>query len=355
VDGVGGYNVMSVVMQVPKEKLTKDGTTPDPSRSNNVIGIWDTAERQQTRVINGDGTIGFSGPEVQVSRLGMPLVNEIVIPLGKKDLFNATEPSNDVANFGAYVVDPEPAKLLHALFGINVPPAPRNDLVTVFATGVPGLNQPAGVSPGEMLRLNMSIPPSATPNRLGVLAGDLAGFPNGRRLADDVVDIELRVVAGVLVDGFNIAPNNQLGDGIDANDMPYLPYFPYVGPPQNPRSHEHHEIQRGPGQAAVGARDRRAQAPAAPTTDALRILSLNPGSHAVLQYALPRSAKVSLRVYDPQGRMVRTLVDQDAAAGTFRASWDGLTDAGTRAARGIFFARLVVDGQTLDTKKVVVE
>jgi hypothetical protein len=353
VDGVGGYNVMSVVVQVPKEKLTKDGTAPDPSRANNIIGIWDTAERSQTRVIHGDGTIGFSGPEVQVSRLGMPLVNEVVIPLGKKDFFNASEPFNDVANFGAYVVDPEAAKLLHGLFGINVPPTPRNDLVAVFATGVPGLNQPAGVSPGEMLRLNMSIPPAASPNRLGVLAGDVAGFPNGRRLADDVVDIELRVVAGVLVDGFNIAPNNQLGDGIDANDMPYLPYFPYVGPPQNPRSHEHHDIQHGPSRAAVEGRDRRAGDLMA--TGALRVMSQNPGPGAVLQYALPRSAKVSLRVYDPQGRMVRTLVDQDAAAGTFRASWDGLTDSGTATARGVFFARLVVDGQTMDTKKVVVQ
>jgi hypothetical protein len=353
VDGVGGYDVMSVVMQVPKESITKDGTAPDPSRSNNIIGIWDTAERPQTRTIHGDGTIAFSGPDMQVSRLGMPLVNEIVIPLGKKDLFNASEPSNDVANFGAYVVDPEPAKLLHALFGINVPPTPRNDLVAVFATGVPGLNQPAGVSPGEMLRLNLSIPPSANSSRLGVLAGDLAGFPNGRRLADDVVDIELRVVAGVLVNGFNVAPNNQLGDGIDANDMPYLPYFPYVGPPQNPRNHEHHDIQRAPSHAEAASMGRAEALAGMGTT--LRIMSQNPGSHAVLEYALPHSAKVSLRVYDPQGRMVRTLVDQDAAAGTFRASWDGLTDEGHSAARGVFFARLVVNGQTLDTKKVVVQ
>jgi len=354
VDGVGGFDVMSVVLQVPKELLTKDGTAPNPSRSNQILGIWDTAERPETRTIHGDGTIGFSGPDVQVSRLGMPLVNEIVIPLGKKDLFNASEPFNDVANFGAYVVDPEPAKLLHALFGINVPPAPRNDLVSVFATGVPGLNQPAGGSPGEMLRLNMTIPPSANPNRLGVLAGDLAGFPNGRRLADDVVDIELRVVAGVLVNGFNIAPNNQLGDGIDANDMPFLPYFPYVAPPQNPRNHEHHDIQNAPSRADAAAAG-RAEALASAGTDALRIMSQNPGSHAVLQYAIPRSAKVSLRVYDPQGRVVRTLVDQDAAAGTFRASWDGLTDEGKSAARGVFFARLVVDGRTLDTRKVVVQ
>ena len=241
VDGVAGYNVMSVVLQIPKRLLTKDGMAPDPSRANNVIGIWDTAERLRNQTINGDGTISVSGPEQQVSRLGMPLVNEIVIPLAKKDLFNASEPANDVANFGAFVVDPEPARLLTALFGIHVPPAPRNDLVTVFATGVPGLNQPANVSPGEMLRLNMSIPPAKKPNRLGVLAGDVAGFPNGRRLADDVVDIELRVVAGVLVPGFDVAPNNQLGDGVDANDKPFLPYFPYVAPPQDPRDHEHHE------------------------------------------------------------------------------------------------------------------
>jgi hypothetical protein len=356
VDGVGGYNVMSVVMQVPKDKLTKDGLAPDPTKNNNIIGIWDTAERSATRTLNGDGTIGFSGPEVQVSRLGMPLVNEIVIPLGKKDLFNATEPFDDVSNFGAYVVDPEPAKLLHALFGINVPPAPRSDLVSVFATGVPGLNQPAGVSPGEMLRLNMSIAPSASPNRLGVLAGDLAGFPNGRRLADDVVDIELRVVAGVLVDGFNIAPNNRLGDGIDANDMPYLPYFPYVAPPQNPLNHQHHDLQQArPALAGGTPQSRAAEAAGAPGPAALRILSGSPGSRAVLEYAIPKTAKVSLKVYDIQGRAVRTLVDQDAAAGTFRASWDGTTDAGTSAARGIFFARLVADGVTLDSKKVMIQ
>jgi hypothetical protein len=338
-------------MQVPKDRLTKDGAAPDPAANNHIIGIWDTAERQQTRVLNGDGTIGFSGPEIQVSRLGMPLVNEIVIPLGKKDLFNATEPSNDVANFGAFVVDPEPARLLQALFGIQVPPAPRNDLVSVFATGVAGLNQPAGVSPGEMLRLNMSIPPASAPNRLGVLAGDVAGFPNGRRLGDDVVDIELRVVAGVLVDGFNISPNNRLGDGVDANDLPFLPYFPYIAPPQNPLNHEHHKGQHGPSPASPT----RVLGTASQGAASLRIVSSDPGSRATLQYALPRDARVSLRVYDVQGRMVRTLVDQDAASGTFRATWDGRTDAGTMAARGIFFARLAVDGQASDTKKVVVQ
>jgi hypothetical protein len=366
-DGVGGFNVMSVVIQIPKQRLTKDGAAPDPARANNVIGIWDTAERLKNQVINGDGTISVSGPEQQVSRLGMPLVNEIVIPLGKKDLFNASEPTNDVANFGANVVDPEPAKLLNALFGINVPPAPRNDIVAVFATGVAGLNQPANVSPGEMLRLNMSIPPAKKPSRFGVLAGDLAGFPNGRRLADDVVDIELRVVAGVLVPGFDVAPNNQLGDGVDANDRPFLPYFPYVAPPQNPRDHDHHErsyvgrhhLEGGDddleGPTSDETADPASLLAVAGSAPALSLSSQNPGRGAVLQYSLPENARVSLTIFDAQGRVVRTLVDQDAAAGTFRATWDGVGDSGQALARGLFFARLTAGGKVVDTKKLVLE
>ena len=366
VDGVGGFNVMSIVLQVPKTLLTKDGTAPDPSRGNNVIGIWDTAERLKNAVINGDGTMTFSGPEQQVSRLGMPLVNEVVIPLGKKDFFNSSEPANDVANFGAYIVDPEAGHLLNGLFGINVPPAPRNDLVAVFATGVPGLNQPPNVAPGEMLRLNMSIPPTEKPSRFGVLAGDLAGFPNGRRLADDVVDIELRVVAGVLVPGFNVAPNNQLGDGVDANDMPYLPYFPYVSPPQNPRDHQHHVVggvvrERGLGgdDLAVGTADDATVSPDALAQQAahgpaLSILGKNPGASAVLQYTLENSARVTLRVFDVQGRTVRTLIDQEAAAGMFRANWDGTNEQGA-ALHGVFFARLMANGAALETRKIVIE
>lgn len=356
IDGVGGYNVMTVALQIPKELLTKDGTSPDPARGNHIIGVWDTAERSQLRTLNGDGTVMNAGPEVQVSRLGMPLVNELVIPLGKKDLFNSSEPSNDVAQFGASVVDPEPAKLLHALFGINVPPAPRSDIVAVFATGVAGLNQPANVAPGEMLRLNMTIPPAAKPSRFGVLAGDLAGFPNGRRLGDDVVDIELRVVAGVLVDGFNVAPNNQLGDGVDGNDLPFLPYFPYVAPPQNPASHIHHDerpVRFATLGATLPARELRNGGAAAGA--ALRMASITPGPNPVLQYSLEKAARVTLRVYDIQGRMVRSLVDQDAAPGTFRAEWDGGADNGASAARGVYFVRMTAAGQTVDTRKVILQ
>jgi hypothetical protein len=365
VDGVGGFDVMSVVLQIPKERLTRDGTSPDAALHNHIIGIWDTAERSKTRTINGDGTITNSPDEVQVSRLGMPLVNEVVIPLGLKDKFNASEPYNDVTNFGGSVVDPELAKLFHAIYGLSVPPAPRSDLVAVFATGVSGLNQPAGVAPGEMVRLNMTIPPAARPSRFGVLAGDLAGFPNGRRLADDIVDIEERVVAGVLVDGFNIKPNNQLGDGIDANDVPFLPYFPYVALPHNPFDHTHHPEQHGPGPKKAGlspgeenGADRDAAEAldaAAPATAALSIAGRNPAPIAVLQYSIPTRAHVALTVFDVQGRAVRTLFDQDAAAGTFRATWDGRTDAGMSARGGVYFARMISDGRTVDTKKIVLE
>ncbi len=362
VDGVGGYNVMSVVLQVPKTALTRDGAAPSAVANNHILGIWDTAERLKNSVLNGDGTITNSGPEVQVSRLGMPLVNEIVIPLGRKDLFNASEPINDVANFGASVVDPEPAKLLTALFGIAVPPAPRNDIVAVFATGVPGLNQPANVVPGEMLRLNMTIPPTASPSRYGVLAGDLAGFPNGRRLADDVVDIELRVVAGVLVNGFNVAPNNQLGDGVDANDRPFLPSFPYVGPPQDPRSHAHHAVQNRAALPEVGealsssedaslVKDLVQKSAGGP---ALSFASRTPGPGAVLQYSLASPGRATLRIYDVQGRSMRTLLDQEAAAGMFRATWDGSGDQGN-ALKGVYFARLTLGGKALETRKIVIQ
>ena len=357
VDGVAGYNVMSIVLQVPKDKLTKDGTAPDPAKNNHIIGIWDTAERLQTRTLNADGSLSFSGPEMQVSRLGMPLVNEVVIPLKDKDKFNVSEPFNDVANFGAYVVDPELAKLFHLIYGLSVPPAPRNDLVAVFATGVPGLNQPAGVSPGEMLRLNMSIAPVTSPSRLGVLAGDLAGFPNGRRLGDDVVDIAERVVAGVLVSGFNIAPNNQLGDGIDANDKPCLPYFPYVAPPHNPSDYSHTSVQQGDSQNSVrGVSDElneKLSSSLEPSTG-LHLTGANPGRAQTLRFTLERTAHVSLRIFDIQGRMIRELIDQDAAPGTFNARWDGRTDRGD-AAKGVFFARFTVNGQVADNRKLVLE
>ena len=234
VDGLKGINVHTVAIQVPKRLLTHDGSLgTDAANTNSIIGVYSTTLRRRLRIENDDHDGDRDDDWVQVSRLGMPLVNEVVIPLGRKDRFNASDPRND-QQFGSFVLNPEPARLIPVLSpGVNVPAAPRNDLVAIFLTGIAGLNQPKNVRASEMIRLNMAIPPSASPNRLGLLAGQLDGFPNGRRLSDDIVDIELRALAGAtpFTATFNVAPNNLLGDGVDANDKAFLPTFPYVASP----------------------------------------------------------------------------------------------------------------------------
>jgi hypothetical protein len=162
-----------------------------------------------------------------VSRLGQPLVNEVVIPYQLKDAFNSIDPTQDGVAL-PYVVKPELASLLKNVCGVNAPTDNRQDLVTVFLTGVPGLNQPANVTPSEQLRLNTSIPPTAKPKRLGVLDGDNAGFPNGRRLTDDVVDIALQVVGGELAGN-----PNDLGDAVDKNGAAFGKAFPYLALPHS--------------------------------------------------------------------------------------------------------------------------
>lgn len=236
VDGLKGFNVHSIAIQIPISQLVAGGETPNsPTASNAVIGVWATASRSRVTILNtGASRRQTIGGVSQVSRLGMPLVNEVVLSLAFKDIFNASEPSGDAPLFTSNetfrnrVLDPETATLMKALYGLDVPPAPRNDLVQVFLTGLPGLNQPPNVMPAEMIRLNVAVPITQQPDRLGALAGDLGGFPNGRRLIDDVVDISLRVVAGVLVPGFNKSPNNALTDGVDANDKAFLSSFPYA-------------------------------------------------------------------------------------------------------------------------------
>ena len=232
VDGLAGANVHSIAIEVPIASLTRSGTRPSSaSAADAVIGVWSTASRPSV-TSRGGGQEAHNNHFVQVSRLGQPLVNELVIPRSTKDVFNSLEPTGDAAAL-AFVQDPEPARLLTQLFGIRVPPTPRADLVTIFLQGIPGLNQPPNVRASEMQRLNVAIPPSPIPNRLGVLAGDRAGFPNGRRVGDDVVDIALRVMAGAtpLTPAFNTGINAQLGDGVDGNDVPYLDEFPYLGLP----------------------------------------------------------------------------------------------------------------------------
>jgi hypothetical protein len=246
-DGVSGYNTHSIVLQVPIKQLAKDKKAltgaDDPDA---VIGVYAASWRRQVRVLSRDGGDQLhTGGWVQVSRLGMPLVNEVVIPLGKKDRFNASQPADD-AQFGKFVLDPEPARLIPVLYpGVKVPAAPRNDIATIFLTGIPGLNQPKNVVPSELIRLNMGIPPSKNPSPIGVLGGDLAGFPNGRRLADDSTDVELRALAGAtpLTPDFNVAPNNQLGDGVNTNDTPFLSQFPYLGTPHQGYASDPHYVR----------------------------------------------------------------------------------------------------------------
>jgi hypothetical protein len=205
-----------------------------PGASNAVVGVWSSTERRRFQVTNDVSGKGSRGGWVQVSRLGNPLVNEVVIPLGQKDRFNRTKPQNDAANYGKYVVNPELAKLMNALFNLGVKETNRTDIVTALLTGVPGVTQiskkPAAA---DTLKINLGVPPTSADkvNRFGVIAGDNAGFPNGRRLGDDVVDIELRVIGGFLLPPDQGGKKLPLGDGVDQNDKQFLNTFPYVAPP----------------------------------------------------------------------------------------------------------------------------
>lgn len=275
VDDTAGLNISTIAMQVPISAITANNSTPTSETDPNaVVSVYSAASRLGviTFATDRSGSVAFSGPFVQVSRLGNPLINELLVPLGMKDRFNASLPGDD-AQFLPFVLNPEVARLIGAggqpssppapanapadpdvYPTINVPPAPRSDVATVFLTGIPGLNvqtntssnpsvmafagQPANTVPQERLRINLAVPPTAnndagTANRLGFLGGDRAGFPNGRRLGDDVVDIELRVLAGAttFTPTFNVAPNNILGDGANENDQPFLTVFPFLGTP----------------------------------------------------------------------------------------------------------------------------
>lgn len=236
----GGYNlfnqfsVQTIALQVPISNLTAG----DP-----VIGFWATNSRKAKRVLpkaEGNGKADQAEGMIdskewkQVSRLGLALVNEAVIPMALKDKFNASKPKDDVANFAGPVTNPELAALLNGIYGVPVPPAPRSDLVDALLLGVPGLNRPAG-SPvaSDMLRLNTSTPVCTVGcSTLGVIGGDVQGYPNGRRLTDDVVDISERVIAGVLVGPpYNGAPNNALGDGVNGTPYTFGSDFPYLVTP----------------------------------------------------------------------------------------------------------------------------
>ena len=245
VDGVSGYNTHTIAIQVPITQLTRNHSMPTgPSDPKAVIGVYSSAERRQVRILESDGTPKQLDGWVQVSRLGEPLINEVIIPLGKKDLWNATEPEDD-SQFASHYTNPEIVGIANSLYDAldDAPTSGRGDLVAVLLTGVPGLNF-TGSTKADLLRLNVAIPPSAEPQRLGVLDGDFAGFPNGRRLSDDIVDIELRALecsygaAASIVESFGFCggnahrmPNNGITDGVDANERMFSPNFPYVATP----------------------------------------------------------------------------------------------------------------------------
>jgi hypothetical protein len=240
-DTLAGYNVNTIALQVP---FTDVALREDPKR-NPVIGVWSTTERRAVRMANGQS----SGDWVQVSRLGQPLVNEVVVPTGLKDAFNSLTPDKDatIPAVVQRVTEPEVPKLIEAIYKVPAPPTPRNDLVEIFLTGITtkkdgpikaDLNSqlnnmdvnPNQFQPSEMLRLNLSVPVAQNPERLGVLAGDLQGFPNGRRLTDDVVDIGLQALEGAAQAG-KLVDAIAAGDKVDANDNQFGTAFPYVALP----------------------------------------------------------------------------------------------------------------------------
>jgi hypothetical protein len=269
VDGVGGFNTHAIAIQVPITQLTKDGQLPTgPSDPDAVIGVYASASRRALWVDDDDDDDDDDDWDrgdwddddhkyVRVSRLGNPLINEVVIPLGQKDRWNRSDPRDD-EEFARRYTSPEVTRLENFLYPVlnDAPETGRGDLVAVLLTGVPTLNF-TGNRKADLLRLNTGIPPSAAAglgDRLGVLAGDLAGFPNGRRLEDDVTDIDLRAfacgygtVVGPIIESFgfcggnaNRSPNNLLGDGVDANDRPFSAEFPYLALPHQGYEHGHH-------------------------------------------------------------------------------------------------------------------
>ncbi len=209
-DFLSGYNVHTIALQIPIAQV---------DTHSHVIGVWSSTDRQNVTV-NGVLHRGWT----QVSRLGNPLINEVVIPTGLKDYWNRETPAGD-AQFEKYYKTPILAAVLNKLYKLGVATTNRSDLVEVLGTGIPKLNY-TGPTFADELRLNLSVPPSAHPNRMGVLGGDTAGYPNGRRLTDDVIDISEQAVAGFL-----LGKKVPLGDGVNSNDKPFMSHFPYVATP----------------------------------------------------------------------------------------------------------------------------
>jgi Domain of unknown function (DUF4331) len=247
VDTLETLNVHSIAIQVPIQELTVDGSVPKNVMSKkSVLGVWGSASRRKVRIA-GEGEQSESGPWVQVSRLGNPLVNEALIPMAEKDFWNATQPFEE-SKFLSHIEHPELAKLLPVLYPGVFPhleklTAARADLVAILLTGlpagiIPGFQNSTGKRPADMLRLNVAVPPAGEPNPLGILGGDLAGFPNGRRVTDDVTTVELRAIAGAtfpLVEKDYEADGaaNAITQGITPLPSRFQATFPYATTPHS--------------------------------------------------------------------------------------------------------------------------
>jgi hypothetical protein len=241
-DFVSGFNVNTIAIEVPIAMLTRTGTRVAASNPAATIGVWGTTSRPQITVRRSPNPTETSGLWSQVQRMGNPLINELIIGTGDKDFWSMSQPKDD-SQFAHYALDPLLTRVVNAVYGINVPAPPRNDLLLLmeYLPPIAASGTPKGPV-ADLLRLNTGIPPTpqGSRRRLAVLAGDFAGFPNGRRVSDDVTDIALRVVAGgVLVSGFNVSPNDRLGDGVNTNDLPYQETFPYVAFAHDGRDSRH--------------------------------------------------------------------------------------------------------------------
>jgi hypothetical protein len=214
-DFFAGYGVHTFAVQIPIAAL---------DAKSNTIGVWASVDRR--KITTRGGQTRQSGAFVQVNRLGNPLVNEVIIPTGLKDQWNATQPWQE-SRYRKYYETPLLAAAINQLYKLDVPESGRDDLVAVLLTGVPKLNY-TGPKLADVLRLNLSIPVTKNPKRLGVLAGDTQGWPNGRRLGDDVIDIAEQAVAGFLK-----GKKVPLGDGVNADDRKLSRSFPYVADPQS--------------------------------------------------------------------------------------------------------------------------
>jgi hypothetical protein len=230
-NAVSGFNVNTIAIEVPICYLTEDGNQHKATDKEATIGTWATTSRPHFTIRRSPNPSESGGSYSQIQRLGNPLINELIIGTGFKDTWSMSQPVND-SNFASFDLDPTLARIFNAIYGINIPPPPRTDLLPLvtYAPPIAAAGTPAGPI-ADLLRLNTGVAPTPEANRsrLGLLAGDGAGFPNGRRLTDDVVDIAARVVAGgVLNSKFNVAPNNLIGDGVAAPDVPTQETFPYV-------------------------------------------------------------------------------------------------------------------------------